>query len=144
MRSLGIAVVALSGCLGETTPTALPMAGGVESFATDAQPILGPRCANPSCHGNLERPLSLYEVHRHRREPADRYGDRPLTSVELEHNLTRAASFIIDGDRPRDVLLLTKPLGGHAGTAVFAATTDHDYLRLLAWVERARDEAEAP
>lgn len=118
---------------GETTPL---VSEDLETFAALAQPVFETRCANPSCHGNADRPLSLYAARRYRRVEARTFLDEPVSDDELLHNLLQASVFVDGLERASDSMLLTKPLGVHAGLEVFA-TDDYDYRRLEAWVETA-------
>ena len=144
MIKWGPSLLLACGCVGGSGSAPLPAAGSVESFAEWAQPVFAARCANPSCHGNAERPLSLYAVHRHRMNRDEVYLDAPLNDEELEHNLVQASLFVVDIDEPSQSLLLTKPLGDHAGVSVFIDSADYDYLRLHAWIETVLEAGGVP
>ncbi|MCC6999967.1 MAG: hypothetical protein IT370_35540 [Deltaproteobacteria bacterium] len=146
-----IVLLAVAGCVGaEPEAQPLPVVGGVAAFVVTAQPVLTARCANPSCHGNAARPLSLFAVHRHRMDSADTFLDAPLTGAEERHNFLQASAFLLGVDRAAHSLLLTQPLAvraggdGHAGVEVFADTEDFDYRRLRAWAATALGEEEGP
>ncbi|MBK7859691.1 MAG: hypothetical protein IPJ65_13945 [Archangiaceae bacterium] len=140
-RSLLAALLAACAGSGEGAPE--PGAGSLDDFVALAQPVLEGRCANPSCHGNAARPLSLYAVHRFRLEPGALWLDAPLSERELRHNFRQASVFVEGASEPERVRLLLKPLsaraggGGHAGVEVFAERDDYGYRALLAWVEAA-------
>lgn len=138
-----IALAWVAGCVdgtGEGLP--LPEADAV-SFEESVQPVLETRCANPSCHGNVRRPLEIYAVHQHRLDPADVFLDSPLTGEEMRLNEQRCRVFLMDLDDPADCLLLRKPLsteaGGaeHGGGNQFEDAGDGEYLALEAWVSSA-------
>lgn len=150
MRALALAFLLLSGCVGSEDVEPLPLGGGLEGFATRAQPVLAARCANPSCHGSAERPLSLFATHRYRRSAERVYMDEPLTEEELRHNFLQAAAFSLDCAEASQCLLLTKPLAvdaggsGHANIEVFLDTSDYDYQRLRSWIELALEGSVSP
>jgi hypothetical protein len=143
MRVAALTLFLLSGCVGSEDLESLPLGGGLESFGAQAQPALATRCANPSCHGSAERPLSLFATHRYRQIPEQVYVDAPLTEDELRHNFLQAAAFALDCAEASQCLLLTKPLdvaaggSGHANIKVFMDTSDYDYQRLRSWIELA-------
>jgi hypothetical protein len=122
-----------------------PALGGVEPFAELAQPVLAERCANPSCHGNPDRPLAVFAVHRYRLDPDATFLDAPLTAEELERNFVRAAAFLLEVDAAEDSALLAKALAreaggsGHDHGAVFTDRAEHDYVQLLDWATLALD-----
>ena len=113
-------------------------------FVSEVQPILASRCANPSCHGRLDRPLAVYAIGMWRADPAQLFENTPLTADELRANYTRACSFIVAGAAPADCLLVRKPLapdaGGatHLGGVVFTDTAEADYRGLLDWIASAK------
>ncbi len=145
-----ISLVLAGACVdaGDTEP--LPIAGGLDAFLELAQPVLAARCANPSCHGNADRPLAVYAVHRHRMDPRDVYVDTPLSDEELRHNFVQASVFLLGVRDASQCPLLTRPLAveaggsGHASVAIFAGTADYDYQRLHAWIEATLDEGGSP
>lgn len=110
-----------------------------EEFVRQVQPILGYGCANPSCHGNEQRPLSIYAPQAYRFDPTQVFTLSPLTDGELRENYERARSFAVDtGAGP---LLLTKPLAEEAGGArhleggdIFYSIEERDYRILEAWI----------
>ena len=104
-------------------------------FATRVQPILAERCANPSCHGRPDRPLSLYAPLRHREDPNRVFLDEPLTDAELRHNWAASCA--------QGEALAQKPFGEpggsyHGGGVVFDGPTDEGYRTLRAWLDGAR------
>ncbi|MCC6213334.1 MAG: hypothetical protein IT376_00560 [Polyangiaceae bacterium] len=134
----------IAGCVGAPREE-LPGAGGVEAFADQAQPVLAERCANPSCHGNPSRPLSLYAPRRHRADPGDVYLDTPLTAEELEHDFRQAAVFVAEARRPDESLLLVKPRSPeHGDGLVFLDPVEYDLRRLRAWVRAAHAAGVTP
>lgn len=150
MRRAALALLLLSGCIGADEVEPLPLGGGLELFEEEAQPVLAARCANPSCHGSAERPLSLFATHRYRRSPERVYMDEPLTEEELQHNFLQAAAFALACADASQCLLLTKPLAvdaggsGHANIVIFMDTSDYDYQRLRSWLQRALAEGSNP
>ncbi len=134
----------LGGCVPGTETEPLPLAGSVEAYADRAQPVFAARCANPSCHGSAERPFSVYAVHRRRLDGADVYLDTPLSDAELRHNLLQASVFLQGVGDASQSMLITKPLGGHAGVQVFVDTADYDYRQLHAWIEAVLEEGDIP
>ncbi|MEB2324747.1 MAG: hypothetical protein OZ921_19685 [Sorangiineae bacterium] len=127
-----------------------PSFGTLDEFVTQAQPVLAARCSNPSCHGNPDRPLSVFAVHRYRLNAADTFLDAPLTREEQELNFARASAFLLEVGDASHSLLLAKPLAARAGGAghdaveVFGDREDYDYRRLRGWVEQALAAREAP
>lgn len=132
-----LGVVALGAC-GDVSARIVPT-GDVALFVGQVQPILGTRCANPSCHGSEERPLQIYAQMRHRKDGAELHTDAPLTDDELEHNMYSAAAMLLDVEFAHDAPLLTKPLapaaGGseHGGDTQFYDVEDTEYVTLLTW-----------
>ena len=137
MRWVVMNLLWLGACVDSDGTEALPVFGSLAAFAERAQPVFEARCANPSCHGSADRPLSVYAVHRHRLDRADVYLDAPLTEDELRHNHLQASIFLVGLDDASRSLLLTKPLSGHAGVEVFAEPSDYDCQRLRAWIDSA-------
>lgn len=127
-----------------------PSFGTLEAYVTEAQPVLAARCSNPSCHGDPDRPLSVFAVHRYRLNAADTYSDAPLTDEEQRLNYAQASAFLIDVGDASHSLLLAKPLAaraggaGHAAVEVFGDREDYDYRRLRDWVEQALAARGAP
>ncbi len=115
-----------------------------EVFVDAVQPVLVDRCSNPSCHGNAQRPLSLYAPQAHRLRPEDTFSDRPLSPEEKRANYDRARSFAVDvGGGP---LLLTKPLAEDAGgvrhlqgEALFFSVDERDYRAIEAWLSEPQE-----
>ena len=82
----------------------------IHFFRCKVQPVLAAGCAFMACHGNDERPLSIYAAKRYRKDiPWDDY-ELPLTPEELQDNLTIASGFV----RPHNYLA-QKPLDSQAG-----------------------------
>lgn len=133
MRLAFVLAFLAGGCASEVTE-ALPL-GTWDLFVSQAEPVLAERCANPSCHGNDARPLSLFATHRHRLAPEERFLDTPLSEEELTRNYWRAAAFVVGLTDPGECQLLTRPSTEHAGVRVFADESDYDYERLSEWVE---------
>jgi hypothetical protein len=150
MRSAALTLLLLSGCVAADEVEPLPLGGGLALFAEQAQPVFAARCANPSCHGSAERPLSLFAPHRYRQDPDRVYVDEPLTEDELRHNFLQTAAFTSSCTDASQCLLLTKPLAveaggsGHANIEIFMDTSDYDYQRLSSWVERALADGQRP
>ncbi len=108
-----------------------------EAFEAEVQPVLEARCANPSCHGRPERPLSTFAPGRYRASAGDTYADTPLTPAELTRNYLSSCALAAYEGRPEDALLVAKPLAAvhyHGGDAVFAGDRDTDYRTLVAWI----------
>ena len=123
----------------EPSTTALPERD-YERFVEEVQPVLGPRCSNPACHGDPGRPLELYEPGWHRAEAGERWLDAPLSQDELEANFDRSRAFLA---RPADRSpLLTEPLAVDAGgvdhpVTVYLDTAEPEYRVVLGWAEGA-------
>lgn len=136
-----LVVVLASGCVSAPGEIAAPERGSVAAFVELAQPVLAERCANPSCHGDASRPLSLFAVRRHRLDPRDVYLETPLSDEEVAHNFAQTAAFLEGVSRASDSLLLRKPLArdgvAHRGGAVFPDDGDYGYQRLRAWIDVA-------
>jgi len=138
VKGLLFVAAATASCLASPEPVVMPSFGGVGPFEQTAQPVLLERCANPSCHGNAGRPLSLYAVRRHRKEARDNFAETPLTAEETAHNFGQTSAFLLGVERATDSLLLKKPRGdAHAGGAIFEDETEEAYVRLRAWCEEA-------
>ncbi len=127
---------------GPGTGPALP-AGDFAAFTSDVQPLLAEECGNPSCHGSEARPLALFSLHQHRRDPADVFRDLPLTEEELWLNYVGVLAFLDQIDDASRSLLLTKPLspssggGDHVGGVQFEDRRSYGYRLLLGWAEAA-------
>ncbi|MBK9265252.1 MAG: hypothetical protein IPM54_36400 [Polyangiaceae bacterium] len=118
-----------------------------DRFVSDVQPILAERCANPSCHGRPERPLSIYAPLRFRGDVSRRFLDEPLWPAEIDHNYQACVLFSTEADRPIDALLIAKPLATrryHGGGAVFDSEDDHDYRRILEWITDGHHPGDVP
>lgn len=145
MRVLALHILLAGACVNVGAVEALPGEDEIEPFLALAQPVLEARCANASCHGNAERPLSTYAVHRYRLDDLDTFVDAPLTDEELRLNHLRAAAFTLGVDDAQESLLLALPLHGHAGVDVFTEPEEYDATRLRTWIEGTlAARAEAP
>jgi hypothetical protein len=130
----------LAACSVEPPPERMP-SGDPSSFASGVQPILDARCADPSCHGRVDRPLSIYSPGRYRADPSRTFLREPLTPDELTTNMQALAAFALDagGDVDR-CLVLRKPLAiaaggcGHLGGEIFASPADREYRTLRHWL----------
>lgn len=142
MRAL-LLLVAVVGCTEAPGEEALPE-GDYPAFAQHVQPVLSARCASPTCHGDPERPLSLYAPYQRRLDPARLHRDAVLEEEEVRRNYARVLGFL---DTPYRCLLLLKPLaaaaGGaeHEGGVQFWETTDAEFRTLADWVADAMGEA---
>ena len=140
---------ALTACVigpgtGDTVPAGDPVA-----FRAEVQPILA-GCANPSCHGDPDRPLEVYAAFSHRLDPSMLFLDEPITDEELDLNRLRFCALLTGHPDAEDSAALTKPLdpasGGseHVGGVVFGDTDEPEYVTLLRWAQDAIDEVEPP
>lgn len=124
--------------------------GDLAAFAAQVQPVLAEQCANPSCHGQPERPLAVFAVGLHRARPADLHLDAPLSAAELQGNALRVRSFMVGVERIDDCAVLRKPLapsaGGweHAGGTRFVDQSDAGYRSLADWLRASNDSTVAP
>ncbi|MCP4872048.1 MAG: hypothetical protein GY898_25365 [Proteobacteria bacterium] len=149
MRGLvAIAILLLGGCVtGPGSVGSLPL-GDAAAFEVEVQPVLEAGCANPSCHGNADRPLEVYARFQYRLDPDRLYLDEPITADELTHNRRSAAGFLVGFAAAARSPLLTKPLahdaGGahHAGGVVFGDAQEPGYRALKAWADGALEEAD--
>lgn len=134
---------------GPGDPLALPAADRMVFEAT-VQPALAERCANPGCHGRVDRPLEVYATYQHRLDPVDVHAGTPLTAEELDRNFERARAFLFGAATAEDALLLRKTipreLGGvhHGGGVVFEDTWEPDYQALRDWARHAVAGGSAP
>ncbi len=136
---LGICVLAV-GCAAPDGADEVVRFLDADEFAATVQPVLADRCASPSCHGRVERPLALYAPGFFRADPTRTFFDEPLMAAELEHNYAASCVFVTGAPAPAEAALVVKPLAGavgvyHGGGAVFAGTADPDYRAVLAWIE---------
>lgn len=140
MRYFLVMVVAASlgsGCGGPENGTNAVRAFDRDAFVATVQPIVAERCANPSCHGRLERPLALYAPMRFRLDPTRTHIDEPLTAREVDHNFWASAFLSTEAERAEESLFLAKPLAQiryHGGGAIFDSAEDAEYRALLVWV----------
>ena len=148
---IAAAALACAACVSGPGEMAAPPAPDWDMWVDEVQPVLAEHCANPSCHGNVDRPLEVFAVHRHRLDPADTYLDAPLTTEELTVGYEKARAMIVPGEYADDCLLLRKPepthLGGapHQGGVQFEAPEyDPDYQALRVWIELVAEEAPSP
>jgi hypothetical protein len=127
-----------AGCLTEPAGTPVPR-GDRATFEANVQPVVDASCADPSCHGRPDRPLSLFSPRQYRADPSRTYLDEPLTDAELDANAREVAAFLV-GVAVDDSLVLRKPLalaqGGcrHVGGEVFPATSDRRYRAIRSWL----------
>lgn len=130
-----LVLVLVLGCLVPGDPADLG-AGDSGDFVENVEPILVSSCANPSCHGNAQRPLQLYAVHRYRLDPDDLWADGDLSPAEHLANYQHARGFGAPtfelGRKP-----LSPEAGGmdHRGGVFWNTTDDVDYQAIIAWLE---------
>lgn len=114
-------------------------------YEASIEAILQVRCANPSCHGRVDRPFSMYTPGRFREQAERVFLDEPLSEAEKDHNFWTANTFANLGPEPAaQRVLVQKPLGTalhHEGGAVFSSEKEGDARRLITWIE-AGDSAE--
>lgn len=128
-----LACVEGPGATGVDAPDALG------TFSAYAQPVLEARCANPSCHGNGQRPLELYAVGLHRLDDGERHHQDGLSERELQLNLWRAWAHV--GATAEASELLLKPLdpdaGGHEheGGVIWGDLDTYEAAQLTTWIE---------
>ncbi len=128
-------ILLMLGCLVEGEDGA-PGGGDSGEFFATVEPILTEGCANPSCHGNADRPYQVYAVHRNRLDEADLWADGVLNEAEHAANLAQARAFAA---APWE--LCRKPLdpavGGmsHDGGVSWSSVDDADYEAVRAWTE---------
>jgi len=146
-RAIGLATCALlllcAGCDGPgPDPRPWPV-GDLEAFEQRVMPHLAERCASGGCHGDPDRPLSLYAPGAHRADPRRLHLDEPLTQEELVENARRVRAFALTAP-VRDTLIVRKPLapaaGGlwHGGGDVFADERDPGCRELVRWLRTAQ------
>lgn len=148
MAVVALALAVVPACVSGPGEVAAPLEASWESWVTEVQPLLAERCGNPSCHGDVSRPLEVFGVHRHRLDPSDTYVDAPLTDEELAVGYDKARALIVPGEAADESLLLRKPVptsaGGapHQGGVQFQDPADDpDYEVLWAWIAQATGEA---
>lgn len=121
-------------------------------FRCQVQPVLASSCAFMDCHGNADRPFSIYAEQRYRLDiPWDDF-EAELTDEELAANLLTVRGFVsTDGSAPN--LLSEKPLDTRAGGLfhrgrdlygdedVFTSREDARYRVLRDAAEGASDDA---
>ncbi|NUN15417.1 MAG: hypothetical protein HUU55_17470 [Myxococcales bacterium] len=116
-------------------------AADYELFVEHVLPVLADRCANPSCHGNVDRPLQLFAVHQHRVDPSMVFSDLPLTEEEIRLNYQRSLVFVSYQTSIEQCPLISKPLavsaGGvwHGGGAQFYEADDPQCDVIRTWLE---------
>lgn len=110
-------------------------AGDPITFASEVQPVLARRCANPSCHGS-GRTFEVFALGLHRMPPRLAFSTEPMDAAELRHNQRQVEARIVT-DAVNAAPLLGMTLGGSGGHrfgAVFADRYEPDYLALRAWI----------
>lgn len=131
-------MILLVACVTGPGSIELPEADTAEFYAT-VEPELGASCANPSCHGSVDRPFEVYAVHYHRADPDDTYVDAELSEEEHQLNFDRARAFLAPSD-PAQSLLLLKPLDPAEGglvhgeeLVVYLDRSDPGWIALADW-----------
>jgi hypothetical protein len=121
-------------------------------FRCQVQPVIASSCAFMDCHGNAERPLSLYAEQRFRLGISWDDYETPLTPEELAANFTTVRGFVARDGVPN--LLSEKPLDTRAGGLyhqgedtygsddVFLTTEDPRYQVLREFSSGARDSSD--
>ena len=118
--------------------------GDLATFEAEVQPVLDADCASPSCHGQPERPFSVFSPGRYRRDAARTFLEEPLAREELAANVRNAAAFRADEPVLDECLLLCRPLAvthggcGHGAGSIFGSRDDSDYRALRAWLAALR------
>ncbi len=132
---IAIAAACFAGCGPTATPIVLPVLDSAV-FATEVEPILEQRCANPTCHGNERRRLRVYAPGRFRRDAARLHLDEALDADELAANDASARAFAAGIVRAFDSLLISKPLEWvtHLGGPVFVSAEDRECQSILRWL----------
>ncbi len=136
----------LAGCASLDDPPQGWIAGDPQVFAADVQPLLGSRCANPSCHGKPGA-FELFALGLHRAAGRSAYDPAPLQAAELLHNRRELEARLVAGDVDAS-LLLGMTLGpnvagigqsgdGHRFGPIFNGPDDPDYVTLRAWIAAA-------
>lgn len=139
MRALAVLAL-LAGCATTETDDVDVVLLDHAAFAAEVQPILAARCGNPSCHGRMDRPLSLFSPGQYRQDPSRTHLDEPLTDDELEANYVTACVFA-HADDPTSSPLIMEPLDSYAGVdhgggVIFEGPHDREYRVLLRWISR--------
>lgn len=133
----------LAACMAEPPPAPLPV-GDMAAFAATVQPVLDLRCADPSCHGRVDRPLSVYSPGRFRRDPTRTFRLEPLDDDELAANARALAAFALEAGEVARCQVLCKPLApgaggcGHAGGVIFASRDEREFRALADWFAALR------
>ncbi len=143
----------LSACIGTTPPTPLPQ-GDADAFVANVQPVLEDRCADPSCHGHVDRPFRVFGVLRERLDPTTTLPSDPLTAAELASNMRAFESFALDtveaGQTLDECLILRKPLppeelgAAHVGGVIFDSTYDRQWRAMYHWIFSLYPNGSAP
>lgn len=136
---VALLAVLVSACGPE--PMVRPLSvGDLAFFEAEVTPHLSERCASGGCHGDPERPLSLYAPGAHRQDAARLHLDEPLSPAEVLANARRVRAFALT-ERARDSLMVKKPLapgaGGlwHGGGDVFLDDRDAACAALVQWLD---------
>ena len=117
MRAVMLVAVlaALVGCVQDELDRSEPLpALDPHFFRCEVQPVLASSCAFMACHGNDERPFSVYAEQRYRLGISWRDYETPLTDEELAANLEVVSGFVAR-DGSDEHLLSEKPLDTRAG-----------------------------
>jgi hypothetical protein len=113
------------------------------TFKDDVYPVLIRDCAFQTCHGSEDRFFRVWGPGRVRLSSMSS-ADDPLTTEEVNANYARAVS-LVDGDDPKNSLILRKPLAVEAGGAghlgidnygrnVYRSIDSEGYLMISRWV----------
>lgn len=139
-----LAALLVGGCVGGGPAREALPAGDPIAFAARVQPVFDARCADPTCHGLPDRPLSIFSPRRYRADPARTLLDEPLTTDETAANVRACAAFAFDavteGGTTDDCLILRKPLpveqGGarHGGGVIFQSDSAREWRVLRSWL----------
>jgi hypothetical protein len=111
-------------------------------FACSVEPILARQCSYNACHGQALTALRVYTPGKLRATPPPDLDTAimPLTQAEHDANFQSAAGFSYGITSVDDNFLLRKPLpadnGGfeHKGGAIYAGTTDPQYVAIRTWL----------
>lgn len=148
-----VSAVALLGCVQNDLDIAqeLPVLDD-NFFRCEVQPVLASSCAFTACHGNEERPLTLYAEQRFRLGVPWEFFGVPLTEEELAANLRTVRGFVARDSTEPD-LLSEKPLDTRAGGLfhrgrdlygdddVFLSQDDVRYRALRAFIDGGTSDA---